>query len=258
LNKFLIISIVAVIGIVILINVPYSSEEYTSDNLILQNNTGWDREIFSDYKTFDLKDNNGIPIFVIPYKLDVDIIEARFTGGSSTPVTLNIIFDKPTNQKTMDILLPKVLEPKSSDLILQSFRSDKLELYSTGGSVAPQFHSTLVKIKDYETHTYYLVQLYNNTKSNLGLGNENIVLLPTDGVFFYESEPIVESYWELPSSDNFDYFAIPYTQQLGQKISKDILCPKYFELVDDSDIPKCINSMTVLKSIMQTFDTRLT
>lgn len=252
LKKSLIILSV-VIGGVILINIPYSSEEYTKDNLILQNNTGWNREIFSDYKTFDLLDNNGIPTYVIPYNLDVDIKDARFIGGNSVPVALNIIFDKPTKQKTMDILLPKVLEPKSTDLIFKSFRSDKFELYDTGGSVPLQFHSPLVKIKDYDTHTQYLVQLYNNTKSIAGLGNETIVLLPIDGVFFYESEPVVKSYWKLPSSDNFDYFAIPYSQH---KIRADILCPKYFELAVDSNIPKCINSMTVLKSIMQTFDMR--
>ena len=30
--------------------------EYNEDNLIIKNNTRWDRGIFSDYKKFELKD----------------------------------------------------------------------------------------------------------------------------------------------------------------------------------------------------------
>ena len=251
LRKLLIVGIVITVFVVV-INVPYVYE-YDEDNLIVRNATGWDREIFSDYKTFELKYSDGSPLFIIPYNLDVDIIDAKFSGGGSIPTAINFKFDPHTAEKTMDILLPQILKPESSNLVLQSlFISDEM---LTRGSYSKfpleASHFPLIEIKNYDTHTHYLVQLYNHTKNNLELNQSSIVLAPKEYVFFpIISEPPRKSYWEPFSHIDFDYFP-PLSHQQKYSISSevDLQCPKDFDLVFDSKTPKCTKSEYLIKLI---------
>ena len=232
LKKLLIAGIIVAVFVVVIINVPYVYEEYNEDNLIVQNTTGWDREIFSDYKKFELK-YDEIPLLIIPYQLDVNINNAYIDESHMPIYAISMVFDSPTNNTIMDILLPKTITAEYPDMIFHS------------ADFNSAYHSPITYVKDYNTHTHYKIPLYQNLESHLILG---------DGKHSGALRLDLESLGTTPSFvytlDHLDYFPpLSHQQRSAISLEDDLQCPKDFDLVFDSKTPKCIKSEYLIKLI---------